>query len=115
MPDLLFVAEIADEAAWSEAAEFVRRYLLAFDAKSPVLLAIAARGEPDAATIARRVTRLLEKLGLSDERCADVEIRDEDDVAAWRRSLRARTLIDVRDLDDRSPSALRRLLEGSVA
>ncbi|MDE2482982.1 MAG: glycosyltransferase family 2 protein [bacterium] len=113
--DLLFVASIGDERAWSDAAEFVRRYLQAFDASSPVSLAIGSAGLPDAATIGRRVMRALEKLGVSEQRCADVEISDESDLDAWRASLRARTIVDVRDLDDRSPSALRRLLEGSVA
>lgn len=107
----VFVAAVDSERSWSETAEFVRRYLQAFDADADVSLMIATTGEPAAETIERRVLRLLEKLKIPQERCADVSISDEADLATWRGDIAATRVIDVETVEDRSPSALRRLLE----
>ena len=107
----MFVAAVDSERSWSETAEFVRRYLQAFDADADVSLMIATAGEPAAETIGRRVLRLLEKLKIPQERCADVSISDEADLTAWRADIAAARIIDVRNVEDRSPSALRRLIE----
>ncbi len=112
--ECVFVAAIEDERTWTRAAEFVRRYVQAFDVQSPVTLMIGSRGEPSAATIAHRLVRLLEKLNVPAERSPDIAISDEEDLAAWRASIEARVSIDTDRIKDRSPSALRRLLE-SVA
>ncbi len=106
----VFVAAVHDERTWSETAEFVRRYLQAFDADTDVTLKIGTTGEPVAETIGRRVLRLLEKLKIPEDRCADVEITDEEDLASWRAAITASRTIDALDIEDRSPSALRRLV-----
>ncbi len=113
--DVVFAAFVRDEADWGNVAEFTKRYFIAFDAEAPVTLAIAGSGDPNALTIARRVERTLQKLDQTPERCADVEIRDEEDLAAWRSSLPERVTIDIERIVDRSPSALRRLLRGVSA
>ncbi len=110
-----FALVVRDEATWSQAAEFSRRYLQAFDSANPVSLAIATLGSPDAATIAKRLVRTLEKLGIAEAACADVVVSDEDDVQGWRDRLVAQSVIDASGIEDRSPSALRRLLKDAVA
>lgn len=109
----VFVAAVTDERSWSETAEFLRRYLQAFDAGANVALHIATTGEPVAETIGRRVMKLLEKLKIPEDRCAEVAISDEIDLDAWRRELVASQAIDASSIDDRSPSGLRRLVEGA--
>ena len=106
----VFLAAVHDERTWSETAEFVRRYLQAFDADADVMLKIGTSGEPVAETIGRRVLRLLEKLRIPEDRCADVEITDEEDLASWRAAIAALRTIDALNIEDRSPSALRRLV-----
>lgn len=110
--EIVFVAEVHDEKSWTKTAEFLRRYLQAFDAASNVSFMIAAAGAPDAARIGKRAEKLLEKLGISDAECADVTISDEDDLSSWRSTIVAREIIDACAITDRSPSALRRLVEG---
>lgn len=107
---LTFLATVRDESEWSAVAEFAARYLRAFDAKDPVTLAIATFGKPVAEVAGRRVARIVARAKGAVETCADVDIGDEDDAAAWRaRFADARTLaIDA--VADPSPSGLRRLL-----
>jgi hypothetical protein len=109
--DFVFLASVHDEEAWTKTAEFVRRFLQAFSADSPVTLMIGTKGEPAAETIGSRVLRLLEKLKIPEERSADIAISDEDDLDAWRAGISARVLLDAHEIEDRSPSGLRRLLE----
>jgi GT2 family glycosyltransferase len=113
--DFVFVAAVHDEESWTRTAEFVRRFLQAFDAESPVTLMIGTNGEPQADKIGTRVLRLLEKLRIPEERSADIAISDENDLDAWRDGISARVMLDVRAIEDRSPSGLRRLLEGVKA
>ncbi len=110
--DVVFLAGIRDEEGWSKTAEFVRRFLQAFNADSPVTLMIGTQGEPPAETIGTRVLRLLEKLSIPEARSADIVVSDEDDLDMWRAGISARVLLDAHDIEDRSPSGLRRLLEG---
>ncbi len=114
-PDVLFAAGVDNEKTWAETAEFVKRYLQAFEGRSDVVLHIATTGEPVAEVIARRIFRMLEKLEMAPECSPDVEISDEQDLHAWRSALEARALFDVAGIDDRSPSSLRRLVEGAHA
>ncbi len=113
--DFVFLAAVHDEEGWTKTAEFVRRFLQAFNADSPVTLMIGTQGDPAAETIVSRVLRLLEKLKIPEARSADIAISDEDDLDAWRANISARVLLDAHEIEDRSPSGLRRLLEGVKA
>jgi GT2 family glycosyltransferase len=119
--DLVFAAVVRDERDWNEVGAFARRYLRAFTAEQPVLLAIAAAGELAAQTIGTRLERIAERENLDLTLLADIEVADEDRVGDWLQNLRQPSLlrvltsgIDVFDAlpqaQDRSPSALRRLL-----
>ncbi|HEV7180728.1 MAG TPA: glycosyltransferase family 2 protein, partial [Candidatus Baltobacteraceae bacterium] len=110
--EIVFAAPVVGEQAWSETAEFVRRYVQAFEGRTDVALMIGTNGEPSAETIGRRIFRLLKKLAVSPEQTPDVDISDEDDLAAWRSSIEGRLVLDVERIEDRSPSALRRMVEG---
>jgi hypothetical protein len=113
-PDVTFMAAVEDEASWTKTAEFVRRYVQAFTADSPVSLVIGTGGEPPAETIGQRLARLLEKLNIPEERSPDIAVSDEDDLDAWRSGVHAPVVIDTEKIKDRSPSALRRLLQDAV-
>ena len=101
---------VRNEAEWTEVAQFVRRFAVAFKLDDRVALAIAAFGEPDAMTIGGRVERILEKAEIAPAQCADIDITDYDSEQAWMAQQSDRRWIDVRTLRDRSPSALRRAL-----
>ena len=104
----IFGVAVRNEADWTEAAQFVRRFASAFRLDDGVALAIAAFGEPDATTIGGRVERILDKAGVTPAQCADIDIADYEDEQMWMTQLRDARWIDVRTLRDRSPSALRR-------
>lgn len=108
---VVFVCEVRDEKSWTHAAEFARRFLQAFDASSDVSLMVGTCATPDADRIGKRLERLLDKLGIEPELCADIAVSDTDDLAAWRAGIVAREIFDASAIDDRSPSALRRLVE----
>ena len=110
----IFGAHVRSEADWTEVAQFVRRFAAAFKLGDHVVLAIGAFGEPDAATIAARVERILEKVDVSPEDSADIDIADYDDEAEWLQRAKDARWIDLRTLRDRSPSALRRVLEAAL-
>ncbi|HUN29937.1 MAG TPA: glycosyltransferase family 2 protein [Alphaproteobacteria bacterium] len=110
----IFGIAVRSEADWTEAAQFVRRFALAFKVEDGVLLAIASFGEPHSHAIASRVERILEKAGVVPEACADIDIADYDE-GEWAALAQDRRWIDIDSLDDRSPSALRRLLKGLPA
>lgn len=107
---LAFAAHVRDERDWNDVGAFVRRYLQAFDASDGTLLAIAASGLLDANTIGSRVQRLVERLGLDANTCADVDVVDSTGGEAWIASLAAPQVIRIEELAQRSPSALRRML-----
>ena len=108
----IFGIAVRSEADWTEAAQFVRRFALAFKLADGVALAIGAFGEPDANTIAARVERILEKAGVTAESCGDIDIADylADQANEWPEREQDARWVDVRSLRDRSPSALRRAL-----
>lgn len=118
----IFAAVVRSERDWEEVGNFLRRYVRAFDASQPVLLAIASVGGPPAADIGARANRIASKEGISEQAVADVLISDETDVTAWMDALppAARWRVnetgiepfDVIDpIAERSPSALRRVLK----
>ncbi len=118
-----FLGIVRNDRDWEETALFVRRYFQAFSVDDATLLRIAAVDEATAASIARRVERIAERLGMDAARVADVDVSDETDVEDWTsRSTAAVSLridgrgssryLSLEELgDDRSPSALRRSIE----
>ncbi|MGB6984858.1 MAG: glycosyltransferase, partial [Candidatus Aquilonibacter sp.] len=107
----LFGIAVRSEADWNAAAQFVRRFALAFKVGDGVQLSIGAFGEPHAHTIASRVERILEKAGVAPEACADIDIADYDDETEWSSLADDTRFVDITTLSDRSPSALRRILK----
>jgi GT2 family glycosyltransferase len=107
----VFGVAVRDEAGWNAAAQFVRRFALAFKIEDGVQLSIGAFGEPHAHTIAARVERILEKAGVTPEACADIDIADYASEEEWSALTGDARWIDITSLPDRSPSALRRLLK----
>ncbi len=112
----IFGAAVRSEEDWTEVAQFVRRFALAFNIEDGVALAIGAFGEPDANTIAARVERILLKAGVSADACGDIDIADYLDEHAdeWPQRVQDARWIDLRSLRDRSPSALRRALSAAA-
>jgi len=124
--DLVFAAAVRSERDWNAVANFARRFLRAFSADEPVLLAIAAAGEVCAQALADRLARLAQKEGLQPETVPDVEVADEQFpgsfIAALPQARRFRvngwedsTFDALPEVPARSPSALRRLLRGVPA
>jgi GT2 family glycosyltransferase len=110
----IFGVAVRSERDWTEVAQFVRRFAQAFTVDDPVALAIGAFAEPDANTVAARVERILDKVDVMPERCADIDIADYDDEAEWSARTADARWIDVLSLRDRSPSALRRIIEAAA-
>lgn len=110
-----FYAVVESEAAWGTTAEFVKRFARAFRNGDDVCLSIAALGDPSAQTIASRVEKIFARVGISPEESADVVISDEEDVQPWVRGMASLHAFDVATLEDRSPSALRRMTERARA
>jgi hypothetical protein len=104
-----FFATVHGESDWSTVAEFVNRFARAFRNGDDVMLAIGAFAEPGAETIAARVEKIFKRVGITPDESADVEISDEDDPQAWNRRWSELAALDVLAIEDRSPSALRRL------
>lgn len=113
--EAVFFTAVHADADWDDTGAFVRRYLRAFSADRSVLLAIAATGEPDATAIGERIRRLAQREGIDLDAAPDIDVCDTDDESAWRDSLTAKQKIAVSELSERSPSALRRMLEPEAA
>lgn len=107
-----FTATVENEDDWRTVSAFVRRYLRAYDASSPSLLAIAALAQPDAQTLGARIERLARKEQIDLDAAADIDVGDEDDVTRWQSSLPASERLDISAIGDPTPSGLRRMLEG---
>jgi GT2 family glycosyltransferase len=110
-----FYAVVESEAAWGTTAEFVKRFARAFRNGDDVCLSIAALGDPSAQTIASRVEKIFARVGILPEQSADVIVSDEEDAQAWTHAMASLHAFDIATLDDRSPSALRRLTERARA
>ncbi|HET7815834.1 MAG TPA: hypothetical protein VFL13_15840, partial [Candidatus Baltobacteraceae bacterium] len=109
--DAVFFAAVRGENDWDDMGAFVRRYLRAFAAERSVMLAIAAFGEPDALTIGERIKRLAQREGIDLDTCADIDVCDTEDERDWQSSFSAKRTLAVTELEERSPSALRRILQ----
>ncbi|HET7814186.1 MAG TPA: glycosyltransferase family 2 protein [Candidatus Baltobacteraceae bacterium] len=112
--DAVFFAAVRGENDWDDTGAFVRRYLRAFAAERSVMLAIAAFGEPDALTIGERIKRLAQREGIDLDTCADIDVCDTNDERDWQSSFSAKRTLAVTELEERSPSALRRILQENI-
>jgi len=123
-----FVAVVRDESDWSDIAAFVRRFARAFDADAEVTLEIAACGTLGAALLGERVVRLLERNGLDPATVAEIGLDDVGDALdAWLDELRPALLYRIQEgafangldglslVEETSPSALRRIVNGLAA
>jgi GT2 family glycosyltransferase len=104
---LAFTACVQDERDWSEVGAFVRRYAQAFNAQDPTVLRIRATGMLAASTLGARVEKILERLEIDPRGAAAVDVLD----ASGTASLAASRTVELASLEQRSPSALRSLLE----
>lgn len=100
-PLAIFWARVATDTDWGGIAPFVRRYLNAFTAKDAVELHLTLGPDADPETIARRVERAAKKAGVALDALPDIVIGDEEPLE--RR-------YDIAQIEDASPSALRRLV-----
>src|SRR5262249_48280564 len=113
VPDarILFYVPVRSESEWSAAAEFAKRFVRAFKRDDGACFAIGLFGEPVAETAAARVERIFVRANVDPKGSADVVVSDESDYDKWKSALAAGGGIDIADLQDRSPSALRRFAE----
>jgi GT2 family glycosyltransferase len=112
---IAFYAEVHGERDWTAVAEFASRFARAFEARDRALLAIGVFDELAAETLGARVERIFRRAKIDPALSGDVEISDEDDVGAWRARFAATSAIEIGTLEDRSPSALRRLADRTTA
>jgi hypothetical protein len=111
--ETVFCTMVRDDSDWSRTAEFVKRFARSFRLGDGAMLAIGAFGEVSAEALAPRVERIFARAGVDPAGSGHVEISDEDEVDAWRGRFGSLRTIEVTELRDRSPSALRRLLRES--
>lgn len=111
---LVFTAAVTGERDWPATAEFVKRFVRAFKKDDGVLLAIGTFGEQAAQAVASRVERVFERAGVDVESGAYVEVSDEESAQEWRARFEGLTVVASESLDDKSPSALRRLARGTA-
>lgn len=110
-----FHLAVVGESGWQEASESIRRYVRAFASGDSAVLRVAAFDAGlVASTIGGRIERLAERLRIDADRIADIEVSDEDDLSTWKASL-PHGSIDIAEVDEKSPSALRRHLQTEVA
>jgi GT2 family glycosyltransferase len=105
---LAFTAVVSSESDWNDVGAFVRRYVQAFTAKDPTLLNIIVAEGVSAGELARRVEKLLFRLGIDPEQAPDVEIIDE---TLSVEMLPAKHVVHIDELPAQNPSALRRVLQ----
>lgn len=122
----VFAAAICDDADWTIAGNFLRKFIATFTASDRVALVLGAFGQIDAALLEERVNRAIERGGISGDVVADIVISDETSDADWvagfvhvpaRRITSRPSLATYQGLDElaeRSPSALRRLVDAQV-
>ncbi|MHB8146701.1 MAG: glycosyltransferase [Vulcanimicrobiaceae bacterium] len=99
-----------DEARWPQVAQFARRFAQAYVADNDVVFAIAAAGALSAADVGARVEALMRRMGIDPQSAPNIEISDEDDIAAWVATFPEPYVVDASTIEDRSPSGLRRML-----
>lgn len=106
-PALAFTANVHDENDWNAVGAFVRRYLRAFAASDSVVLLIRTTGTLTGDAVRARIAKALDRAGLKAGEAPAIAI-DTQTVAE------AESIVAIEALDERSPSALRRLLEPAV-
>jgi GT2 family glycosyltransferase len=106
----VFYAAVRNDRDWTATAEFVKRFARSFKLQDGAMLAIGAFGDVAAETLAARVERTFKRLGVDPAESGYVDISDEDDENVWRAGFGSVPRFDVFSLEDRSPSALRRLV-----
>jgi GT2 family glycosyltransferase len=114
LPDarMLFYTAVRNESEWSAAAEFAKRFVRAFKREDRACFAIGMFGDLAAETAGTRIERILSRENVDPQAAADVVVSDESDHTNWQSTLDAKGGVHISDLNDRSPSALRRLAEG---
>ena len=105
-----FYCVVNDEGQWPPVAQFVRRFVRAFSAEDPVVLAIGATGPLVAQTIGGRIESLLNRLGIDPARAPHLEVSDEDGVDVWVGAFEEDHIVEAISIADPSPSGLRRLM-----
>jgi hypothetical protein len=113
LPDarILFYAAVRDESEWSAAAEFAKRFVRAFKRDDRACFAIGLFGEPVAQTAATRIERMFSRANVDAQATADVLVSDETEHVTWQSALDSAGGVNIGELTDRSPSALRRLAQ----
>jgi len=106
---IVFHLSVRDENDWKSVAEFTKRFARAFRGGDRALLAIGVFGDLTAETIAARVRRVFARAEVDLEASGDVEVSDEESETEWLSRFSGKRVIDAAALDDRSPSALRRV------
>ena len=106
---LALQAYVADERDWNRLAPLVVNFLKAFDASIPVRFAIGVGGTLEAQTIGERIVRSALRAGIDENLAPDIDVVDVASAEGWTAAYGARTVFSAGDLDERSPSALRRL------
>jgi len=109
----VFGAAVRSENDWESVAQFVKRFARAFRLEDRVRLSIGAFAEPHAQVLATRVERILEREGVAVESSADIDISDVESEEEWNEQTRAPGWIEIAAIEDRSPSALRRIAQTS--
>lgn len=120
---MVLFAVVAGERDWATVGSVVRRYLSVFSAGDSIAFAIACKGDVSADVIGSRVEKMIERLEIDAESCADVFVSDEDDVAAWIQANPAGNAFEVpghagprlegiAELKARSRNDLKRLFAG---
>ncbi len=101
MPLVLW-GRVETDVEWERMAPFVRRYMRAFTAADRVELHLTVGAGADPDVIARRIERAASKLGMAPESMPEIVVTDEEPQTPVRRA--------VAEIEDSSPSALRRML-----
>jgi len=120
--ELALVAIVERESDWNAVGAVANNYLRALSAADDAIFVIAVRGELDAATIGARLRKTLAKLAIEDAAAADVLVEDRDEIGPWvtalgRRLIAVKAHADLRgmpELEERSPSALARLVRNPI-
>ncbi len=105
-----FYCVVNEEDQWPPVAQFVRRFVRAFSAEDPVVLAIGATGPLLAQTIGSRIESLLTRLDIDADRAPHLEVSDEDGVDSWVAAFEEDDIVEATSIADPSPSGLRRLM-----
>lgn len=110
-PRITFYSVVGSEADWQPVSEFARRYVRAFGPADAVVFAVGATNDMAAPALGKRLERAVVKAGAQAATCANIDVYDVDDQQQWLAQLQGDRRVDIATIDDRSPSALKRLVE----